>query len=159
GTESQYWGADTTTFSLGDQLIVEDENGGFVSITANVVKDEEPVGKTLRIHWAIDNPEGAAWKLYEGNARTETIAWADRGNTFVMPELEIKDGYKLAGWSVSGTESQYWGADTTTFSLGDQLIVEDENGGFVSITANVVKDEEPVEKTLKIHWAIDNPEG
>ena len=159
GTESQYWGADTTTFSLGDQLIVEDENGGFVSITANVVKDEEPVEKTLKIHWAIDNPEGAAWKLYEGNARTETIAWADRGNTFVMPELEIKDGYKLAGWSVSGTESQYWGADTTTFSLGDQLIVEDENGGFVSITANVVKDEEPVEKTLKIHWAIDNPEG
>ena len=159
GTESQYWGADTTTFSLGDQLIVEDENGGQVSITANVVKDEEPAGKTLRIHWAIDNPEGAAWKLYEGNARTETIAWADRNNFLTMPELEIAEGYKLAGWSVSGTESQYWGADTTTFSLGDQLIVEDENGGFVSITANVVKDEEPAGKTLRIHWAIDNPEG
>ncbi len=157
GTEDQYWDPETYEFGLTG-LIVEDENGGQVSITANVVKDEEPVEKTLRIHWAIDNPEGAAWKLYEGNARTETIAWADRGNTFVMPELEIKDGYKLAGWSVSGTEDQYWDPETYEFGLTG-LIVEDENGGQVSITANVVKDEEPVEKTLRIHWAIDNPEG
>ena len=156
GTESQYWGADTTTFSLGDQLIVEDENGGFVSITANVVKDEEPVGKTLRIHWAIDNPEGAAWKLYEGNARTETIAWADRGNTFVMPELEIKDGYKLAGWSVSGTEGQYWDPETYEFGLTG-LIVEDENGGQVSITANVVKDEVSTEDKIANVYFTVNP--
>ena len=157
GTEGQYWDPETYEFGLTG-LIVEDENGGQVSITANVVKDEEPAGKTLRIHWAIDNPEGAAWKLYEGNARTETIAWADRGNTFVMPELEIKDGYKLAGWSVSGTEGQYWDPETYEFGLTG-LIVEDENGGQVSITANVVKDEEPAGKTLRIHWAIDNPEG
>ena len=156
GTESQYWGADTTTFSLGDQLIVEDENGGQVSITANVVKDEEPAGKTLRIHWAIDNPEGAAWKLYEGNARTETIAWADRGNTFVMPELEIKDGYKLAGWSVSGTEGQYWDPETYEFGLTG-LIVEDENGGQVSITANVVKDEVSTEDKIANVYFTVNP--
>ena len=156
GTESQYWGADTTTFSLGDQLIVEDENGGFVSITANVVKDEEPVEKTLKIHWAIDNPEGAAWKLYEGNARTETIAWADRGNTFVMPELEIKDGYKLAGWSVSGTEGQYWDPETYEFGLTG-LIVEDENGGQVSITANVVKDEVSTEDKIANVYFTVNP--
>nr|WP_294582518.1 S-layer homology domain-containing protein [uncultured Anaerotignum sp.] len=156
GTESQYWGADTTTFSLGDQLIVEDENGGFVSITANIVKDEEPVEKTLKIHWAIDNPEGAAWKLYEGNARTETIAWADRGNTFVMPELEIKDGYKLAGWSVSGTEGQYWDPETYEFGLTG-LIVEDENGGQVSITANVVKDEVSTEDKIANVYFTVNP--
>ena len=141
---------------MGDQLIVEDENGGFVSITANVVKDEEPVGKTLRIHWAIDNPEGAAWKLYEGNARTETIAWADRGNTFVMPELEIKDGYKLAGWSVSGTEGQYWDPETYEFGLTG-LIVEDENGGQVSITANVVKDEVSTEDKIANVYFTVNP--
>ena len=156
GTESQYWGADTTTFSLGDQLIVEDENGGQVSITANVVKDEEPAGKTLRIHWAIDNLEGAAWKLYEGNARTETIAWADRGNTFVMPELEIKDGYKLAGWSVSGTEGQYWDPETYEFGLTG-LIVEDENGGQVSITANVIKDEVSTEDKIANVYFTVNP--
>ena len=74
-----------------------------------------------------------------------------------MPELEIKDGYKLAGWSVSGTESQYWGADTTTFSLGDQLIVEDENGGFVSITANVVKDEVSTEDKIANVYFTVNP--
>ena len=110
----------------------------------------------MRIHWAIDNPEGAAWKLYEGNARTETIAWADRGNTFVMPELEIKDGYKLAGWSVSGTEGQYWDPETYEFGLTG-LIVEDENGGQVSITANVVKDEEPTEDKIANVYFTVNP--
>ena len=155
GTEGQYWDPETYEFGLTG-LIVEDENGGQVSITANVVKDEEPAGKTLRIHWAIDNPEGAAWKLYEGNARTETIAWADRGNTFVMPELEIKDGYKLAGWSVSGTEGQYWDPETYEFGLTG-LIVEDENGGQVSITANVIKDEVSTEDKIANVYFTVNP--
>ena len=155
GTEGQYWDPETYEFGLTG-LIVEDETGGQVSITANVVKDEEPAGKTLRIHWAIDNPEGAAWKLYEGNARTETIAWADRGNTFVMPELEIKDGYKLAGWSVSGTEGQYWDPETYEFGLTG-LIVEDENGGQVSITANVVKDEVSTEDKIANVYFTVNP--
>ena len=124
-------------------MIVEDDEGGFVSITANIVKDE-PVdpdaGKTLKIYWAIDNPDAASWKLLDGNAHTELIAWADRGNTFVMPEVVVEDGYHLAGWAVSGETSAYWNADTKTFKL-DGMIVEDDEGGFVSITANIVKDE------------------
>ena len=126
-------------------------------ITWNPVYEDIPVEKTLRIHWAIDDPEGATWADGSNAPKTETIAWADKNNFRTMPELEIKDGYKLAGWSVSGTESQYWGADTTTFSLGDQLIVEDENGGQVSITANVVKDEEPTEDKIANVYFTVNP--
>ena len=104
-------------------------------------KEDPDAGKTLRIYWAIDNADAASWELYDGNARTETIAWADRNNTFVMPKVKVKDGYHLAGWSVSGTQGNYWDAETYEFGLKG-LIVEDENGGYVSITANIVSDEE-----------------
>ena len=94
--------------------------------------------KTLKIYWAIDNPDGAAWATYNnGEPWTETIAWTDRENTFVMPALNVKDGYKLAGWSVSGMQGNYWDANTQTFGLTG-LIVEDAEGGYVAITANVV---------------------
>ena len=145
-----------TEFELANVNKQIQYNGNEGSVTIEAMFSKKPVEKTLRIHWAIDNPEGAAWKLYEGNARTETIAWADRGNTFVMPELEIKDGYKLAGWSVSGTEGQYWDPETYEFGLTG-LIVEDENGGQVSITANVVKDEEPTEDKIANVYFTVNP--
>ena len=142
GTEGQNWNAETATFSLGDALIVMDNDGGYVSITANIVSDEpeDPdAGKTLKIYWAIDNPDAASWELFNNSSWTETIAWSDSGNTFVMPEVDVEEGYHLAGWSVSGTRGEYWDADTQTFDL-DGLIVEDDEGGYVSITANIVKD-------------------
>ena len=140
GTQSNYWDPETTTFGLTG-LIVENEEGGEVAITAHILKKEQPEevpGKTLKIFWAIDNADAAHWELYDGNARTETIAWADRGNTFVMPKVVVEDGYELAGWSVSGTQGNYWDANTYNFGLTG-LIVEDEAGGYVSITANIVK--------------------
>ena len=163
GTRGEYWDADTQTFDL-DGLIVEDDEGGYVSITANIVSDEpeDPnAGKTLKIYWAIDNADAARWKLFDNSSWTETIAWSDRGNTFVMPEVVVEEGYHLAGWSVSGTRGEYWDADTQTFDL-DGLIVEDDEGGYVSITANIVSDEpeDPnAGKTLKIYWAIDNADA
>ena len=140
GTQSNYWDPETTTFGLTG-LIVENEEGGEVAITAHIVKkeeQEETSGKTLKIHWAIDDTEGAHWKLYDEASRTETIAWADRGNTLVMPEIVVEEGYELAGWSVSGTQSNYWDPETTTFGLTG-LIVENEEGGEVAITAHIVK--------------------
>ena len=153
GKDANYWDAGTKSFGLKG-LIVEDENGGSVAITANIVKDETPVdpdaGKTLKIYWAIDNPDGAEWTNYRNsNAWTETIAWSDKDNTFLIPGLTVKDGYKLAGWSVSGKDANYWDAGTKSFGLKG-LIVEDENGGSVAITANIVKDETPVENTYTV---------
>lgn len=151
-----YLPKEMTEFELANVNKQIQYNGNEGSVIIEAVFSKKPVEKTLKIHWAIDNPEGAAWKLYEGNARTETIAWADRGNTFVMPELEIKDGYKLAGWSVSGTEGQYWAPETYEFGLTG-LIVEDENGGQVSITANVIKDEVSTEDKIANVYFTVNP--
>ena len=132
----------TSVMNAAGRHLTFDENGvAYIGFTA-VFEDtpEEPENKTLKIYWAIDNPAGAAWTAYgNSEAWTETVAWSDKDNTFVLPGLEVKEGYKLAGWSVSGKESNYWDAETTTFGLTG-LIVEDENGGYVSITANIVAD-------------------
>lgn len=126
---------------------------GEKNITFYAIYEDEPdeEEKTLRIFWAIDNKENAKFTLSDSNADwTETIAWSDKDNTFVLPKITVADGYKLAGWSVSGKESNYWDADATTFGLTG-LIIEDENGGYVAITANIVKDEEiPSETTYTV---------
>ena len=109
--------------------------------------------KTLRIYWAIDNPDGAEWVAYNhGEPWTQTIAWTDRENMFAIPELNVKDGYELAGWSVSGMQSAYWGAHKENFGLTG-MIVEDEEGGYVAITANVVvKEEKPEPVTYTVTY-------
>ena len=130
---------------------------GNAYITLIAQYEEVPENKTLKIFWAIDNPDAAEWALGDDAAWTETIAWSDKDNTFVMPELNIKDGYELKGWAVSGTESNYWDASTSTFGLTG-LIVEDDEGGYVSITANIVKVEEPVPETFTVTYT-DGADG
>ena len=130
---------------------------GNAYITLIAQYEEVPENKTLKIFWAIDNPDAAEWALGGDAAWTETIAWSDKDNTFVMPELNVKDGYELKGWAVSGTESNYWDASTSTFGLTG-LIVEDDEGGYVSITANIVKVEEPVPETFTVTYT-DGADG
>lgn len=68
---------------------------------------------------------------------TQELTWKHINDDITMPELAIADGYKLAGWSVSGQESEYWDASLETTNVGGRY-VEDENGGIISITANIV---------------------
>ena len=164
GAQSNYWSAEAHSFGLAG-LIVEDENGGYVSITANIVADEpeDPdAGKTLRIYWAIDNKAGATWTdVGNSEDRTELYSWADRENELGILGVTVNEGYHLAGWTVSGSSSDYWDANTQTFTLNGNY-VEDEAGAFLSITANIVADEpeDPdAGKTLRIYWAIDNKAG
>ena len=156
GKESNYWDAAAKTFGLTG-LIVEDDEGGYVSITANIVKKdaETPAGKTLKIYWAADNH--AVFKDNGKDSWTETISWNDRENTFVLPALTIEDGYELKGWAVSGKESNYWDAAAKTFGLTG-LIVEDNEGGYVSITANIVKKDAEQQK-INVHFYIANLNG
>ena len=155
GETSAYWSADEETFEIPESMIVEDENGGYLSITAHIVKAPEE-GKTLRIFWAIDDSEHADFTYPAGGSDTwtETISWDDRGNTFVFPELTVADGYVLAGWTGGGETSAYWSADEETFEIPDSMIVKDENGGYLSITAHIVKDsgEEPQPDTYTLTY-------
>ena len=93
--------------------------------------------KTLRIFWAIDNGEQAGFADGSEDMYTQELTWKHINDDITMPELAIADGYKLAGWSVSGQESEYWDASLETANVGGRY-VEDENGGIISITANIV---------------------
>ena len=93
--------------------------------------------KTLRIFWAIDNGEQADFADGSEDMYTQELTWKHINDDITMPELAIADGYKLAGWSVSGQESEYWDASLETTNVGGRY-VEDENGGIISITANII---------------------
>ena len=98
--------------------------------------------KTLRIYWAIDNGDAADFADGNADSYTQELTWKHIHDDIDMPELTIADGYKLAGWTVGGKNSEYWDADLATTNVGDRF-VEDENGGIISITANVVADSTP----------------
>ena len=126
------------------------------------MKEEEPEDKTLNIYWSIDKPEGASFVLSEESSYTETFAWADRDHDILLPEVEVEDGYRLAGWMIGGEQSDYLNADTESINPeNDGYIVETENGGFFSVTANIVKEDEPIDPEQKymVHFYIANENG
>ena len=139
----------------GDEFAATTIVNADMTVWAQWTKNETPAGKTLKIYWAADNH--AVFKDNGKDSWTETISWNDRENTFVLPELTIEDGYELKGWAVSGKESNYWDAAAKTFGLTG-LIVEDDEGGYVSITANIVKKDAEQQK-INVHFYIANLNG
>ena len=124
--------------------------------------EKQPEDKTLNIYWSIDKPEGASFVLSEESSYTETFAWADRDHDILLPEVEVEDGYRLAGWTIGGEQSDYLDADTESINPEkDGYIVETENGGFFSVTANIVKEDEPIDPEQKymVHFYIANENG
>lgn len=99
--------------------------------------------KTVRIIWAIDNGDAADFANGNADTYTQALTWKHINDDIAMPELKLADCYKLAGWAVNGKTSEYWDADLATANVGDRY-VEDENGGTISITANVVTSTTPV---------------
>ena len=139
----------------GDEFAATTIVNADMTVWAQWTKNETPAGKTLKIYWAADNH--AVFKDNGKDSWTETMSWDDRENTFVLPELTIEDGYELKGWAVSGKESNYWDAAAKTFGLTG-LIVEDDEGGYVSITANIVKKDAEQQK-INVHFYIANLNG
>ena len=139
----------------GDEFAATTIVNADMTVWAQWTKNETPAGKTLKIYWAADNH--AVFKDNGKDSWTETMSWDDRENTFVLPELTIEDGYELKGWAVSGKESNYWDAAAKTFGLTG-LIVEDDEGGYVSITANIVKRDAEQQK-INVHFYIANLNG
>ena len=96
---------------------------------------------TLKIYWAIDNDQ-ASFANGNDNAWTQELTWMHADDEMAMPEINVNDGYKLNGWSVSGESGEFWTADLASVKELSKKCVKDENGGYISITANVVKADE-----------------
>ncbi len=93
--------------------------------------------KTLRIYWAIDNGEAADFADGSADTWTQELSWKHINDEIAMPEITVKDGYVFNGWSVGGQNSEFWGPELATMTVGDKFVA-DEKGGIISITANIV---------------------
>ena len=93
--------------------------------------------KTLRIYWAIDNGEAADFADGSADTWTQELSWKHINDEIAMPEITVKDGYVFNGWSVGGQNSEFWGPELATMTVGDKFVA-DEKGGVISITANIV---------------------
>ena len=113
---------------------------GNIEINDNWVYVGVKCVKTLRIYWAVDNKD-ASFANGNEDAWTQELTWKHVNDDIAMPEVNVPDGYVLNGWSVSGQEGEFWKASLKTMNVGDKY-VEDENGGIISITANIVTKEE-----------------
>ena len=128
---------DSFSFASLEAAGVADFDAREAYIGFTPVFEDVPVEKTLRIYWGIDNHEHARWDDHADTpAWTQTVPWENRADAMAFPALSVDEGYLLDGWNVSGAQPARWDPDAAEFSLAD-LIVEDENGGFVSITANI----------------------
>ena len=96
---------------------------------------------TLKIYWAIDNGEAADFADGSADTWTQELTWKHVNDDITMPEITVKDGYVFNGWSVSGQEGEFWKPSLKTVNVGDKYVA-DENGGIISITANIVTKEE-----------------
>lgn len=93
--------------------------------------------KTLRIYWAIDNGDAADFADGSADTWTQELSWKHINDEIAMPEITVKDGYVFNGWSVGGQNSEFWGPELATMTVGDKFVA-DEKGGVISITANIV---------------------
>ena len=128
---------DSFSFASLEAAGVADFDAREAYIGFTPVFEDVPVEKTLRIYWGIDNHEHARWDDHADTpAWTQIVPWENRADAMAFPALSVDEGYLLDGWNVSGAQPARWDPDAAEFSLAD-LFVEDENGGFVSITANI----------------------
>ena len=112
-------------------------NYGNVDIYAPTLVVNLKPTKTLRIYWAIDNGEAADFADGSADTWTQELSWKHINDEIAMPEITVKDGYVFNGWSVGGQNSEFWGPELATMTVGDKFVA-DEKGGVISITANIV---------------------
>ena len=93
--------------------------------------------KTIRIIWSIDN-DVASFANGNENTWTQELAWSHINDLIDMPEVSVPDGYVLKGWTIDGKALTGWDANVESFTVGRNY-KEDENGGSIYITANIVK--------------------
>ena len=112
-------------------------NYGNVDIYAPTLVVNLKPTKTLRIYWAIDNGDAADFADGSADTWTQELTWKHIHDEIAMPEITVKDGYVFNGWSVGGQNSEFWGPELATMTVGDKFVA-DEKGGVISITANIV---------------------
>ena len=135
---------------------MEDAEGGYLSITANIVVDQpvEPPVEGYVVYFYIGNEIGGDYMVDGGAVKNVTIeaVYDVENDTYLVtfPELDVADGYKLTGWQGDGLDTYEWEPETNQLAGVEDMVTAD---GTMTIMAVIVADEPvnpPVEETFTV---------
>ena len=125
---------------------------GEVKVVATFKKDAPAEKETTTLVTFNNSFDGNA-TLASGNSADQFTFRNEDSAECGIPKYNVKDGYEITGWTVTGSETTTWSKDKTTFKLSDVNAAYSDNGekveGFATVVP-VVSKKVVVNATVKV---------
>ena len=135
---------------------------GEVKVVATFKKDAPAEKKTTTLVTFNNSFDGNA-TLASGNPANQFTFWNKDSAVYDIPKYNVKDGYEITGWTVTGSETTTWSKDKTTFTLSDVNAAYSDNGekveGFATVVPVVSKKEESKKVVVNATVKVDPNKG
>ncbi len=135
---------------------------GEVKVVATFKKDAPAEKETTTLVTFNNSFDGNA-TLASGNPADQFTFWNKDSAVYDIPKYNVKDGYEITGWTVTGSETTTWSKDKTTFTLSDVNAAYSDNGekveGFATVVPVVSKKEESKKVVVNATVKVDPNKG
>ena len=135
---------------------------GEVKVVATFKKDAPAEKETTTLVTFNNSFDGNA-TLASGNPANQFTFWNKDSAVYDIPKYNVKDGYEITGWTVTGSETTTWSKDKTTFTLSDVNAAYSDNGekveGFATVVPVVSKKEESKKVVVNATVKVDPNKG
>ena len=135
---------------------------GEVKVVATFKKDAPAEKETTTLVTFNNSFDGNA-TLASGNPANQFTFWNKDSAVYGIPKYNVKDGYEITGWTVTGSETTTWSKDKTTFTLSDVNAAYSDNGekveGFATVVPVVSKKEESKKVVVNATVKVDPNKG
>ena len=135
---------------------------GEVKVVATFKKDAPAEKETTTLVTFNNSFDGNA-TLASGNPANQFTFYNKDSAVYDIPKYNVKDGYEITGWTVTGSETTTWSKDKTTFTLSDVNAAYSDNGekveGFATVVPVVSKKEESKKVVVNATVKVDPNKG
>ena len=135
---------------------------GEVKVVATFKKDA-PAEKETTTLVTFNNSDDGNATLASGHSADQFTFWNEDSAVYGIPKYNVKDGYEITGWTVTGSETTTWSKDKTTFKLSDVNAAYSDNGekveGFATVVPVVSKKEESKKVVVNATVKVDPNKG
>ena len=150
-----------TEFVGAKSCMVAPKDGEF-KVVATFKKDAPAEKETTTLVTFNNSFDGNA-TLASGNPADQFTFWNKDSAVYDIPKYNVKDGYEITGWTVTGSETTTWSKDKTTFTLSDVNAAYSDNGekveGFATVVPVVSKKEESKKVVVNATVKVDPNKG
>ena len=150
-----------TEFVGAKSCMVAPKDGEF-KVVATFKKDAPAEKETTTLVTFNNSFDGNA-TLASGNPADQFTFWNEDSAVYDIPKYNVKDGYEITGWTVTGSETTTWSKDKTTFTLSDVNAAYSDNGekveGFATVVPVVSKKEESKKVVVNATVKVDPNKG